>query len=70
VIDKQLRSCNAAIPCAWKLVPWLAGRQSRPADGRALSEGADPQIDRDLTELTYEIGGLLPQVANGAGRPR
>ena len=55
-----------ARPCAWQLVEWLAERQSRPDGGRALSWGRDPEIDRDLAMLTYEIGMLLRKAGPGA----
>jgi hypothetical protein len=50
-----------ARPCAWRLVDWLAPRQCRPHDGRALSSGTEPEVDHDLALLTYEIAILLGQ---------
>lgn len=48
-----------ARPCAWQLVDYLRGLQCRPAGGRALSLGPEPQIDQDLALLTYEIADLI-----------
>jgi hypothetical protein len=55
-----------ARPCAWRLVDWLERRQCRPEDGRALSLGAEAEIDRDLALLTYELGLLLGYVGSAA----
>jgi hypothetical protein len=55
-----------ARPCAWRLVDWLERRQCRPEGGRALSLGTEPEIDRDLALLTYEIGMLLGEAGSAA----
>jgi TIR domain len=52
-------------PCAWRLEEALAGRQARPADGRALSIGSDAQIDLDLTAFVYELAELLEKSTPG-----
>jgi AraC-like DNA-binding protein len=46
-------------PCAWTQVKWLSPIQSRPKDGRPLSNGNDNQIDTDLAALAIEIAKLL-----------
>jgi len=46
-------------PCAWKLVDWIARKQVRPKNGRALALGGVVQADVDLTALTYEVSALL-----------
>jgi hypothetical protein len=48
-----------ARPCAWRLVDYLARRQSWPQGGKALSLGTEPEIDRDLTLLTYELATTI-----------
>ncbi len=46
-------------PCPWRRVEWLAAIQCRPKDGRALTEGAPVQIEKDLSALAEEVADLL-----------
>jgi TIR domain len=55
-----------ARPCAWQLVDWLARLQARPEGGRPLSHGTEPEIDRDLALLTYELATILGELNPGA----
>lgn len=48
-----------AYPCVWEAVPWLAGIQCYPEDGRALARGSRPKIDEDLANLTRRVRDLL-----------
>ena len=46
-------------PCAWQLEHDLEQLQARPANGRPLSTGVDPQIDLDLAAFVYELASYL-----------
>ena len=46
-------------PCAWRLEKPLSKLQARPADGRALSQGSDSQIDSDLSAFVYELAARI-----------
>jgi len=54
-------------PCAWQAVDWLAGLQGRPGNGRSLSEGRKPQIEKHLSALALEIRDLLSQKVDLVG---
>jgi hypothetical protein len=43
-------------------VEFVASRQCRPLGGRALSLASEPEIDRDLALLTYEVAALVSQL--------
>jgi len=54
-----------ARPCAWRLAGELACLQARPAGGRPLSTGSEPQIDVDLTEFVHELARMVGAVPKG-----
>jgi hypothetical protein len=49
-------------PCAWRIASELAELEARPANGRALSLGADAAVDSDLADFVYELAALLGQM--------
>ncbi|HEX3528220.1 MAG TPA: TIR domain-containing protein [Thermoanaerobaculia bacterium] len=60
-------------PCPWRRVPWLAEIQSRPTDGRPITDGNSVQIEKDLSALAEEIADLLghkPKVGEGLAPSR
>ncbi|MDQ1353221.1 MAG: hypothetical protein QG657_3527, partial [Acidobacteriota bacterium] len=53
-------------PYAWDLVTWLKGIQGFPADGRALADGNEVEIDKKLVEFTGKIAAYLRCAKDGA----
>lgn len=49
-------------PSAWQIESFLRKLVARPTDGRALSQGAESQIDADLMAFTYEVAAKVGQV--------
>ncbi len=54
-------------PCAWKQVKWLARMNLRPKEGRPISEGSEPQIDKDMAAIAEEIAGIIGHTGNVPG---
>lgn len=47
-------------PCPWRTVRWIEDTQLFPPGDRALSSGSEHEIDQTLTDLAYQVNGLLP----------
>jgi hypothetical protein len=56
-------------PCAWRIEPRISSFQARPANGRALSVSAEPEVDSDLSDFVYELAELLGRWTSDATIP-